>query len=37
MRTNEERAGLIHKRTAEIKKEQQKRKQRAWDVRCIAT
>ena len=36
MRTNEERAGLMHKRTTEIKKEQQKRKQRAWDVICIA-
>ncbi len=36
MRTNEERAGLIHKRTAEIKREQQKRKQRALDVICIA-
>ena len=36
MRTNEERAGLIHKRTAEIKKERQKRKQRALDVICIA-
>ena len=36
MRTNEERAGLIHKRTAEIKRERQKRKQRALDMTCIA-
>ena len=36
MRTNEERVGLIHKRTAEIKREQQKRKQRALDMICIA-
>lgn len=36
MRTNEERVGLIHKRTAEIKREQQKRKQRALDIICIA-
>ena len=36
MRTNEERAGLIHKRTAEIKRERQKRKQRALDMICIA-
>lgn len=36
MRTNEERAGLIHKRTAEIKRERQKRKQRALDITCIA-
>ena len=35
MRTNEERAGLIHKRTAEIKRERQKKKQRALDVSCI--
>ena len=36
MRTNEERAGLIHKRTAELKRERQKRKQRALDMLCIA-
>ena len=36
MRTHEERAGLIHKRTAEIKRERQKRKQRALDMICIA-
>ena len=36
MRTNEERAVLIHKRTAEIKKERQKKGQRAWDAVCIA-
>ena len=36
MRTNEERAGLIQKRTAEIKRERQKRKQRALDTVCIA-
>ena len=36
MRTNEERAGLIHKRTASIKRERQKRKQRALDMICIA-
>ena len=36
MRTTEERAGLIHKRTAEIKRERQKRKQRALDMLCIA-
>ena len=36
MRTNEERAGLIHKRTAEIKRERQKRNQRALDAICIA-
>ena len=36
MRTNEERAGLIHQRTAEIKRERQKRKQRALDMICIA-
>ena len=37
MRTNEERAGLIHKRTTEIKRERQRRKQRALDMICIAT
>ena len=36
MRTNEERAGLIQKRTAEIKRERQKKKQRALDRICIA-
>ena len=36
MRTNEERAGLVHKRTAEIKRERQKKKQRALDTVCIA-
>ncbi|MGN0963928.1 MAG: DUF4179 domain-containing protein [Dysosmobacter sp.] len=36
MRTNEERAGLIHKRTAEIKRERQKRKQRTLDMLCMA-
>ena len=36
MRTNEERAGLIHKRTTEIKRERQRRKQRALDTVCIA-
>ena len=36
MRTSEERAGLIHKRTAEIKRERQKRKQRVLDMICAA-
>lgn len=36
MRTNEERAGLIQKRTTELKRERQKRKQRALDTICIA-
>ena len=36
MRTNEERAGLIHKRTTEIKRERQRRKQRALDMICMA-
>ena len=36
MRTNEERIGLIHKRTAEIKRKRQKIKQRALDMICIA-
>ena len=36
MRTNEERARLVHKRTAEIKRERQKKKQRALDMICIA-
>ena len=35
MRTDEERAGLIHKRTAEIKRERQRKKQRALDGICI--
>ena len=36
MRTNEERTELIHKRTAEIKRERQKKKQCALDRICIA-
>ena len=36
MRTNEERAGLVHKRTAEIKTKRQNKKQRARDAICIA-
>ena len=36
MRTNEERTGVIHQRTAEIKRERQKKKQRALDMICIA-
>ena len=36
MRTNEERSQLIHKRTAEIKREKQKRIQRGLDAVCIA-
>lgn len=36
MRTNEERAGLIQKRTAEIKRERQKTKQRTLNLICIA-
>ena len=36
MRTNEERIGLIHKRTAEIKRERHNEKQRALDTICIA-
>ena len=36
MRTNEERARLIHKRTAEIKRENQKKKQRRLDAVCMA-
>ena len=36
MRTTEERAGLIHKRTAEIKRERKKKIQRALDMICIA-
>ena len=36
MRTNEERAGLIRRRAAEIKRERQKKKQRALDMLCIA-
>ena len=36
MRTNEERTGLIHKRRLEIKRERQKKKQRALDMICIA-
>lgn len=36
MRTNEERSRLIHKRTAEIKREKQNRIQRGLDAVCIA-
>lgn len=36
MRTDEERARLIHKRTAELRLEKQKRKQRALDAACMA-
>ena len=36
MRTDEERTRLIQKRSAEIKRERQKRKQRALDLICIA-
>lgn len=36
MRTNEERARLIQKRTAEIKQERRKRKQRMLDALCMA-
>lgn len=36
MRTNEERARLIHKRTAEIKRENKKKKQRRLDAVCMA-
>ena len=36
MRTTEERAGWIHKRTTEIKRERQRRKQRALDMICMA-
>lgn len=36
MRTNEERARLIQKRTAEIKQEKRKRKQRMLDAVCMA-
>ncbi len=36
MRTNEERAGLIHQQTAAIKRQRQKKKQRAWGGICIA-
>ena len=36
MRTNEERIGLIHKRTAEIKRERNRKIQRALDMICIA-
>ncbi|MDY3282301.1 DUF4179 domain-containing protein [Dysosmobacter sp.] len=35
MRTNEERAGLIHRRTAEIRRERQRRRQRALDAVCV--
>ena len=36
MRTNEERIRLIHKRTAELNRERQRRKQRALDMICMA-
>ena len=36
MRTSEERARLIRKRTAELKRGQQRRKQRVWDCVCVA-
>ena len=36
MRTTEERARLIHKRTTEIKRERQKKKQRGLDAGCAA-
>ena len=36
MRTNEERARLIQKRTAEIKQERRKRKQRMLEAVCMA-
>ena len=36
MRTNEEIARSVHKRTAAIKRERQKRKQRALDMICMA-
>ena len=35
MRTNNERAALVQKRTAEIKRKRQKKKQRALDMICI--
>ena len=36
MRTNEERAGLVHKRTEDIKRKQKKLKQCAFDMICFA-
>ena len=36
MRTNEERAALIHKRAAEIRRERKKKKQCVLDMICIA-
>ena len=36
MRTNEDRTRLIHKRTAEIKRANQKKEQRRLDAACIA-
>lgn len=36
MRTNEARTALIHKRTAEIKRERQTKKQRTLDRLCMA-
>ena len=35
MRTTEERTRLIRKRTAELKRGQQRRKQRVWDCVCL--
>ena len=35
MRTNEERVGLIHQRTAEIKRKRRMKKQRAADMICM--
>ncbi len=36
MRTNEERARLVHKRTAEIKRKRQKQMRRAFDMICLS-
>lgn len=36
MRTNEERVRLIHGRTAELRRERQKKKQRGLDAVCMA-
>ena len=36
MRTNEERTGLIHKRTAEIKRQRQRKKRYTLDMICMA-
>ncbi len=37
MRTNEQRTQLIHKRTAEIKREHRNRKQRSLEAVCMVT